>query len=125
MLEGTGDQEFDGSNYGSALITYKISSGGSLTLRNELICEELVLDSSVTGTLNTSSMDIAVEEDNLSQAIGRGGQNIRLASELTEWMLNVMSVEQAEEKNEEEAQTLQKNVFGTKCAESITSAGIK
>jgi len=54
------------------------------------------------------SMDIAVEEDNLSQAIGRGGQNIRLASELTEWVLNVMSVEQAEEKNEEEAQTLQK-----------------
>ncbi|MCH8262452.1 MAG: transcription termination/antitermination protein NusA, partial [Proteobacteria bacterium] len=38
------------------------------------------------------SMDIAVEEDNLSQAIGRGGQNIRLASELTEWVLNVMSV---------------------------------
>jgi len=54
------------------------------------------------------SMDIAVEEDNLSQAIGRGGQNIRLASELTEWVLNVMSVEQAEEKNEEEAQVLQK-----------------
>ncbi len=54
------------------------------------------------------SMDIAVEEENLSQAIGRGGQNIRLASELTEWVLNVMSVEQAEEKNEEEAQTLQK-----------------
>jgi N utilization substance protein A len=54
------------------------------------------------------SMDIAVEEDNLSQAIGRGGQNIRLASELTEWVLNVMSVEQAEEKNEEEAQKLQK-----------------
>ncbi len=54
------------------------------------------------------SMDIAVEEDNLSQAIGRGGQNIRLASELTEWALNVMSVEQAEEKNEEEAQVLQK-----------------
>lgn len=54
------------------------------------------------------SMDIAVEEDNLSQAIGRGGQNIRLASELTQWVLNVMSVEQAEEKNEEEAQALQK-----------------
>jgi len=54
------------------------------------------------------SMDIAVEEDNLSQAIGRGGQNIRLASELSEWVLNVMSVEQAEEKAEEESQTLQK-----------------
>ncbi len=54
------------------------------------------------------SMDIAVEEDNLSQAIGRGGQNVRLASELTEWTLNVMSVEQAEERNEEETQVLQR-----------------
>ncbi len=34
-------------------------------------------------------MDIAVEEANLSQAIGRGGQNVRLASELTGWELNV------------------------------------
>ncbi|MFT5132478.1 MAG: N utilization substance protein A [Gammaproteobacteria bacterium] len=53
------------------------------------------------------SMDVAVEEDNLSQAIGRGGQNVKLASELTKWSLNVMSVEQAEEKNEAEAQSLQ------------------
>jgi N utilization substance protein A len=52
-------------------------------------------------------MDVAVEEDNLSQAIGRGGQNVKLASELTKWSLNVMSVEQAEEKNEAEAQSLQ------------------
>lgn len=54
------------------------------------------------------SMDVAVDEENLSQAIGRGGQNVRLASQLTKWELNVMSVEQAEEKNEVEAQTLQK-----------------
>ncbi len=64
--------------------------------------------SSILVDEETHSMDIAVEEDNLSQAIGRGGQNVRLASELSGWVLNVMSVEQAEEKNEEEAQVLQK-----------------
>ena len=54
------------------------------------------------------SMDVAVDESNLSQAIGRGGQNVKLASELTRWELNVMSVEQADAKNEAESQTLQK-----------------
>ena len=49
------------------------------------------------------AMDIAVEEDNLSQAIGRGGQNVRLAAELAGWELNVMTIEEAEEKSEEEA----------------------
>jgi N utilization substance protein A len=49
------------------------------------------------------SMDIAVAEDKLSQAIGRGGQNIRLASELTGWELNVMSETAADEKSEQEA----------------------
>ncbi|HKX55992.1 MAG TPA: transcription termination factor NusA [Xanthomonadales bacterium] len=49
------------------------------------------------------TMDIAVEEANLSQAIGRGGQNVRLASELTGWNLNVLTVEQAEQKGEEES----------------------
>tara|TARA_B100000029_G_scaffold514575_1_gene617957 strand:- start:820 stop:2328 length:1509 start_codon:yes stop_codon:yes gene_type:complete len=48
------------------------------------------------------SMDIAVSEDQLSQAIGRGGQNVRLASELTGWDLNVMSKEDADKKNTEE-----------------------
>lgn len=52
------------------------------------------------------SMDIAVEEDNLSQAIGRGGQNVRLAAELTGWSLNVMTIEQAEEKSEAESQSI-------------------
>ncbi|PZP81208.1 MAG: transcription termination/antitermination protein NusA, partial [Ectopseudomonas oleovorans] len=37
------------------------------------------------------AMDIAVAEDNLAQAIGRGGQNVRLASQLTGWTLNVMT----------------------------------
>jgi N utilization substance protein A len=52
------------------------------------------------------SMDIAVEEEKLSQAIGRGGQNIRLASELTGWELNVMTESDAEEKSEQEAKEL-------------------
>ena len=47
-------------------------------------------------------MDIAVDEDKLSQAIGRGGQNIRLASELTGWELNVMTETDAEQKSESE-----------------------
>ncbi len=49
------------------------------------------------------SMDIVVDEDNLAQAIGRGGQNVRLASELTGWQLNIMTVEESLEKSEEEA----------------------
>jgi N utilization substance protein A len=52
------------------------------------------------------SMDIAVEEDKLSQAIGRGGQNIRLASELTGWELNVMTAADAEQKSETETREL-------------------
>jgi N utilization substance protein A len=52
------------------------------------------------------SMDIAVDEDKLSQAIGRGGQNIRLASELSGWELNVMTAQDAEEKSESEMKEL-------------------
>ena len=55
----------------------------------------------------SNSMDIAVEEEKLSQAIGRGGQNVKLASELTGWELNVMTEGQAEEKNEGEMRVLQ------------------
>ena len=54
------------------------------------------------------SMDIAVEEENLSQAIGRGGQNVRLAGELCGWELNVMTLEQAEEKGEDESRHILK-----------------
>ena len=50
------------------------------------------------------SMDIAVEENQLSQAIGRNGQNINLASQLTGWTLNVMSVEDADKKNDVETE---------------------
>jgi N utilization substance protein A len=56
---------------------------------------------------DAGSMDIAVAEEKLSQAIGRGGQNVRLASELTGWILNVMDEKQAEAKTEEEAKELQ------------------
>jgi N utilization substance protein A len=49
------------------------------------------------------SMDVAVEEDQLAMAIGRGGQNIRLASELTGWRLNVMTVADAQAKQETES----------------------
>ena len=52
------------------------------------------------------SMDIAVEEAKLSQAIGKGGQNIRLASELTQWKLNVLSETEALEKDDEEIQKI-------------------
>ena len=52
---------------------------------------------------DTHSMDIAVDEENLSQAIGRGGQNIRLASQLTGWELNVMTESDAEQKSEQES----------------------
>ena len=52
------------------------------------------------------SRDIAVSEEQLSQAIGRGGQNVRLASELTGWNLNVMSKDDADQKIMEENQNL-------------------
>src|SRR5690606_29835750 len=55
------------------------------------------------------SMDIAVAEDKLSQAIGRGGQNIRLASQLTGWDLNVMTQSDAEAKSETESRALVEN----------------
>ncbi|WP_281646127.1 transcription termination factor NusA [Parendozoicomonas sp. Alg238-R29] len=49
------------------------------------------------------SMDLAVAEDNLAQAIGRGGQNVRLAGELTGWNLNVMTEDDAEAKQLQES----------------------
>ena len=48
------------------------------------------------------SMDLAVAEENLAKAIGRGGQNVRLASRLTGWQLNVMTADQVREKSEAE-----------------------
>ncbi|MCB1859384.1 MAG: transcription termination/antitermination protein NusA [Gammaproteobacteria bacterium] len=55
------------------------------------------------------SMTVAVSEENLSQAIGRGGQNVRLASELTGWELNVMNEESAASQSEEEGRAYIQN----------------
>jgi N utilization substance protein A len=52
------------------------------------------------------SMDIVVDEDNLAQAIGRSGQNVRLASELTGWELNIMTEEESKQKSEEETTSI-------------------
>ena len=54
------------------------------------------------------SMDIIVEEMYLSQAIGRNGQNVRLASQLTDWIINVMTKDQAAEKGQVKSEILQK-----------------
>ena len=51
------------------------------------------------------SMDLAVAEERLAQAIGKGGQNVRLASRLTGWQLNVMTAEQVQAKSEAEQAT--------------------
>ena len=55
---------------------------------------------------DSHTMDIAVEEENLAQAIGRNGQNVWLASELTGWSINVMSVEDAAIKQQQETSSL-------------------
>ena len=52
------------------------------------------------------SMDVVVEEEQLAQAIGRLGQNVRLASELTGWTLNIMTEEEADQKNQEESSAI-------------------
>ncbi|WP_126445567.1 transcription termination factor NusA [Sulfuricystis multivorans] len=52
------------------------------------------------------SMDVVVDEDNLAIAIGRGGQNVRLASELTGWTINLMTVEESQEKQEQETASI-------------------
>jgi N utilization substance protein A len=52
---------------------------------------------------DSHTMDLAVEKEQLSQAIGRNGQNVRLASQLTGWTLNVMTTDEFENKNQEES----------------------
>ena len=70
--------------------------------------------SSIVVDEDKRSMDIAVEEDQLALAIGRGGQNIKLASKLSGWKLNVMSLNDADEL---QAQEMQKT--GEKLAEKL------
>jgi len=58
--------------------------------------------SSIVVDEDKHSMDLVVVEDQLAQAIGRNGQNIRLASELTGWELNILTEEESDQKNKEE-----------------------
>jgi N utilization substance protein A len=62
--------------------------------------------SSIVVDEESRSMDIVVDEDNLAQAIGRSGQNVRLASELTGWELNIMTEEESKQKSEEETASI-------------------
>lgn len=59
--------------------------------------------SSIVVDEDSHTMDLAVQKEQLSQAIGRNGQNVRLASQLTGWSLNVMTVEEFNSKSEEES----------------------
>ena len=59
------------------------------------------------------SMDVVVDEENLAIAIGRSGPNVRLASELTGWTLNLMTQEESEKKQQEEGQSI-KELFMAK-----------
>lgn len=70
---------------------------------NAMLPAEIV---SIVVDEETKVMDIAVKDEFLSQAIGRGGQNVKLASELTGWTLNVISAQEAQTKNEQEKTSL-------------------
>ncbi|MDD5248266.1 MAG: transcription termination factor NusA [Rhodocyclaceae bacterium] len=52
------------------------------------------------------SMDVVVDENNLAIAIGRGGQNVRLATEMTGWTINLMTVEESQQKQQAESSTI-------------------
>ena len=54
------------------------------------------------------AMDVVVDEENLAIAIGRGGQNVRLASELTGWRINIMTAEESAAKQAEESDGIRK-----------------
>ncbi len=54
------------------------------------------------------AMDVVVDEENLAIAIGRGGQNVRLASELTGWRINIMTAEESAAKQAEESDSIRK-----------------
>ena len=69
------------------------------------------------------SMDLAVAEDKLAQAIGKGGQNVRLASRLTGWQLNVMTQDQVTAKSESE-QAVARQLFMDKLEVDEEIAGI-
>jgi transcription termination/antitermination protein NusA len=69
------------------------------------------------------SMDVVVEEEQLAAAIGRGGQNVRLASELTGWTINILTLDEARQKSEEETHSIL-NLFMEKLDVDEEVAGI-
>jgi len=66
--------------------------------------------SKITVDEEKHSMDIVVDEENLAQAIGRTGQNVRLASDLTAWEINLMTLEESQRKSDEESSVV-RNLF--------------
>ena len=80
--------------------------------------------SSIVMDEDNRSMDVQLPATTLLQAIGRGGQNVRLASELTGWKLNVMSEEQAVERQEAEESEKLVNMFMVRMGVDAELAGI-
>ncbi|MFW5440711.1 MAG: transcription termination factor NusA [Methylophilaceae bacterium] len=68
--------------------------------------------SSIVVNEDTHSMDVVVDEEQLALAIGRSGQNVRLASELTGWTLNILTEEEAEQKTQDEYLTVSQLFMG-------------
>ena len=69
--------------------------------------------SSIVVDEDKHAMDVVVDEDNLAIAIGRGGQNVRLAAELTGWQINIMTADESTQKKEGE-QAAVRTVFVNK-----------
>jgi N utilization substance protein A len=68
--------------------------------------------SSIVVDEDKHSMDVVVDEDNLALAIGTGGRNVRLASDLTTWQINIMSADESKEKTEQERTELRTKLMG-------------
>ncbi len=68
--------------------------------------------SSIVVDEDKHSMDVVVDEDNLALAIGTGGRNVRLASELTGWQINIMTADESKEKSEQERTELRDRLMG-------------
>ncbi len=68
--------------------------------------------SSIVVDEDKHSMDVVVDEDNLALAIGTGGRNVRLASELTGWQINIMTADESQQKSEQERTGLRDRLMG-------------
>lgn len=71
----------------------------------------------------SETMEVVVDEENLAVAIGRGGQNVRLASDLTGWKINIMDANESAQKQEQETQEL-RDIFMTKLDVDETVADV-